>query len=408
MLPRRITVAAIAATTLLLVGCGAGGGTGGSSDALTFWVYEPSSMVQREALEKLVGEFETEKRIQVKITYVPKDGFNTKLNSSIAAGKNPDVSYLDQPLIPKFVADGLLLDVTEQLDAGIGAESFYPAAMNTAYIHGHAYGVPLSMTTVCLFYNKALVAQPPTTWNEWVASARDVYVPDKIAAFEGIGSGGYGGWIFPALVHSGGGSMVNDEQTATTFGDDTGIEAAQLLVSLQQYSDQAVRQSQNAFGNGQVAYKISGPWDLEALHTNFPKLEFGIAPIPAKAGHDSISSIGGENLVIFANSTKQDVAFQLVEYLTDPNGMNVMAGVTGDFATNLGAAVTIAYTSDPELSVFLEQMKTAVARPPLKDWLKVNDEIIGSALDEILVSGADPAVVLPEASSHADEVLFGP
>ena len=33
--------------------------------------------------------------------------------------------------------------------------------------------------------------------------------PGSIAAFEGIGSGGYGAWLFPALVQSAGGTMVN-------------------------------------------------------------------------------------------------------------------------------------------------------------------------------------------------------
>ena len=405
MLPRRIVIVAMTAITVLLAGCASSAVSPGST--LTFWAYEPNSKAQKDALETLVAAFEGEHGAEVKITYVPKDSFNTKLNSAIAVGRNPDVSYLDQPLTPRFVADGLLLDVTSRLNAGIGSESFYPAAMKTATIDGRVYAVPLSMTTVCLFYNKALVAEPPSTWDEWVESARDVYSPGEVAAFEGIGSGGYSGWIFPALVHSGGGSMVNNQETTATFGEETGIEAAKLLVALQSYSDQSIRESQNSFGNGDVAYNISGPWDIAALQTNFPDLDFGVALIPASAGHESISSIGGENLVVFANSAQHDLAYEFVEYLTNANGQNTMAGVTGDFATNLGAAVTIKYTSDPYLSVFLEQMKTAVARPALKDWLKVNDEIIGFALDQILVSGADPAVVLTEANSHANEVLFG-
>jgi ABC-type glycerol-3-phosphate transport system substrate-binding protein len=409
MLPiRRFAAVAVAASAaLVLAGCTGSGGPGASSDALTFWAYEPNSKAQKDSLDQLVASFEKDHDIDVKVTYVPKDGFNTKLNSSIAVGRNPDVSYLDQPLVPKFAEDGLLSDLTERLSDGLGADSFYPGAMDTAEVDGKVYGVPLSMTTVALFYNTALVSAPPADWDAWVASAQDVYVPEKVAAFEGIGAGGYGAWLFPALVQSAGGSMVNADQTAATFGEEPGVEAAKLLVELQKYSDQAVRESQNAFGNGLIAYKISGPWDIEALQTNFPKLQFATAPIPAAAGHESSSSIGGENLVVYANSGKQDLAYEFVEYLTNAEGNATMAGVTGNFPTNVEAAETLGYASDPYLGAFATQLDTAVARPTLTDWLKVNDEVIGSALDEVLVSGGDPAAVLPKAQQNADQILFG-
>jgi multiple sugar transport system substrate-binding protein len=208
-------------------------------------------------------------------------------------------------------------------------------------------------------------------------------------------------------VQSAGGSMVNDDATATTFGEKPAIEAADLLVKLQSYSDQGIRQSQNAFGNGLIAYKISGPWDIEALQTNFPNLDFGVAPIPAKAGFDSISNIGGENLVIYKNTTKADLAYELVEFLTDPDGDAVMASVTGNFATNIASAESLGYMADPYLGAFATQLETAVGRPTLDEWLKVNDEVIGAALDEILVSGGKPSEVLPAASKRADEILFG-
>lgn len=403
---RTSAVAAMVASMALVAGCSAGG-AGAGSDSLEFWAYEPNSMAQKEALDQLITEFEAANDIDVRVTYVPKDSFNTKLNSSIAVGRNPDVSYLDQPLTPRFAADGLLLDITEQLEAGLGADAFAPAAMETNVVDGRVYGVPLSMTTVALYYNKALVETPPATWEEWLDSARDVYVPNTTAAFEGIGGGGWGAWLFPAFVHSGGGSMVSPALDAATFGDEAGVDAASFLVELQKYSDQAVRQSENAFGNGIVAYKVSGPWEIEALAKNFPNLEFGVAPLPAREGFSPVSNIGGENLVVFSNSTKQELAYELVEFLTNAEGMTVMAGVTGNFATNLEAIASLDYASDPMLGVFATQLENAIPRPTLTDWLKVNDEIIGSALDSIFVSGEDPKTVLVDANNRANVILFG-
>lgn len=405
---RRGALIVAAGMALALTGCTAGG-TGGAaqSDSLEFWAYEPNSLSQKEALDALVAEFEAENEIDVRVTYVPKDAFNTKLNSSIAVGRNPDVSYLDQPLTPRFAGDGILLDITDRLEAGLGADAFAPAAMETNVVDGRVYGVPLSMTTVALYYNTALVQTPPTTWDEWLQSAEDVYVPNTTAAFEGIGGGGWGAWLFPAFVHSGGGTMISPADRSATFGDEAGIEAATFLLELQQYSDQAVRQSENAFGNGLVAYKVSGPWEIEALSKNFPNLEFAVAPLPSRDGATSVSNIGGENLVVFENSTKQDLAYAFIEHLTDAEGMQVMAGVTGNFATNLEAATALNFSADPNLAVFEAQLQTAIPRPTLVEWLKVNDEVIGSALDAIFVSGEDPETVLTQANERANVILFG-
>lgn len=405
---RRGALIVAAGMALTLAGCTAGGAGGAAqSDSLEFWAYEPNSLSQKEALDALVAEFEAENEIDVRVTYVPKDAFNTKLNSSIAVGRNPDVSYLDQPLTPRFAGDGILLDITDQLETGLGADAFAPAAMETNVVDGRVYGVPLSMTTVALYYNTALVQTPPTTWDEWLESAEDVYVPNTTAAFEGIGGGGWGAWLFPAFVHSGGGTMISPADSSATFGDEAGVEAANFLLDLQRYSDQAVRQSENAFGNGLVAYKVSGPWEIEALSKSFPNLEFAVAPLPSRDGGTSVSNIGGENLVIFENSTKQDLAYALIEHLTDAEGMQVMAGVTGNFATNLEAAAALNFSADPNLAVFEAQLQTAIPRPTLTEWLKVNDEVIGSALDAIFVSGEDPTTVLTEANERANVILLG-
>lgn len=411
MLTKRMTAAITAAAALLIAGC-SGGATSPDAgptadDALTFWAYEPNSRAQKDALDELIAGFEELHDVDVKVTYVPKDGFNTKINSSISVNRNPDVSYLDQPLMPRFVEDDILLDITDRVDGAMGRDAFYPGAMATNEIDGAVYGLPQSLTTVALIYNSALVSEPPTTWDEWVASAERVYSPSTIAAFEGIGGGGYGAWLFPVLVQSAGGSMVNADETAATFGEAPGIEAAELLVTLQEYSDQDVRQSQNAFGNGLIAYKISGSWDVDALQTNFPDLEFGVAPIPVKEGHDSISNIGGENLVIYKNSPNADLAWEFISYLAGAEGNQVMADVTGNFAANVEAAAAQGYGDDPYLAPFAAQLETAVARPQLNDWLKVNDEVIGAAIDNILISGGDPATVLPQAQDNANQMLFG-
>ncbi|MFA9397588.1 MAG: extracellular solute-binding protein [Clostridiaceae bacterium] len=397
---------------LSMVGCGSsqnGSKSGGESEGeIAFWVYEPQSMDDKTKLDDLVKVFEDENDVNVKITYIPKDNFNTKLNAAIAVQKGPDVSYLDQPLIAKFEEDELLFDITDLLNNSEKAsvEDYFSGAFDTNKVDGKVYGLPLSMTTVALYYNKDLVANPPKNWDEWVSISKDVYVKDQIAAFEGIGGGGWGAWLLPAFIHSAGGSMVNEDETAVTFGEQPGIDSLNLLVNLLKYSDQSVRESQNAFGNGLVAFKVSGPWEIDSFKTNFPNLNFGVTLIPAKDSFTSYSNIGGDNLVVYKDSTNAESGYELIEFLTNEKNSETMAEITGNFPININAAKADKYTSDEYLSVFMKQMETAVARPRLTDWLKVNDEVIGTALDEVFVGQEDPAKALKTANEKASQILF--
>ncbi|WP_214482284.1 ABC transporter substrate-binding protein [Bacillus sp. SM2101] len=405
--------ASAVALTIGLAGCGtadegdkAGGAKGGNE--IEFWAYEPGSKEHKDSLNALIDEYEEANDVTVKTSYIPKDDFNTKLNSSIAVGKNPDVSYLDQPLVPKFAEDGTLLQLDEYADGenGINRTQYFTGAFDTNVVDGNLFGLPLNQTTVALFYNKDLVPTPPATWDDWVAMAEEVYAKDQIGAYEGVGTGGWAAWLFPAFVHSGGGSMVNADETEATFGEEAGVEAAELLNSLYKYSDLAVRDSQDAFGNGKLATKISGPWEIDTFKNNFPDLNFGVALIPSKEGVQSYSNIGGDNIVVYENSDSPEAAWGLVKFLTSKEHSIAVADITGNFPVQLEAAEDPKYAEDENLSVFLQQMETAVARPRLTDWLKVNDEVIGTALEEITLSGKDAKETLGAAQDRANDILF--
>ncbi|WP_062323495.1 extracellular solute-binding protein [Halolactibacillus sp. JCM 19043] len=404
---------------IMVVGCGSGETSGegsGSSDSqdtenisqnISFWVYEPESLDGRNMLTELIGEFEEISGNTVEIEFIPKDDFNTKLNGSIAVGENPDVSYLDQPLLPGFVEDGVLLNLEEFAvgENGIDKSEYYEGALGTATVNEELYGLPLNQTTVALYYNKDLIPNPPATFEEWKQISEEVYEPNKIAAFEGLGGGGWGAWLLPSIIHSAGGSMVNDNESAATFASSEAIDGVELVQDILEFSDMSVRESNNGFGNGIVATKISGPWEINGLKTNFPELNFGVALIPHAEGQSSFSNIGGENLVVYEDTEVPEGAWELIKFLSNDENSIKMADVTGNFPVRVAAAKDPRFAEDEYLSVFLKQMETAVPRPRLSEWLKINDEIIGATLDDIFYSGDDVKDSLESAQEQANSLI---
>jgi ABC-type glycerol-3-phosphate transport system substrate-binding protein len=374
---------------------------------LSLWVYEPEQ--SRTPLNNMIAAFEKETKYVVKVTYIPKDGFNTKINTAIATGQAPDVSYLDQPLVPRFAVDGSILNL-EPLTTGkngINKSKYYQGALNTNVVGGKLYGLPLNQTCVALYYNKALVLKPPATWDEWLDMAKNVYQKGKIAAFEVPPGGGWGAWLFPAFVASAGGTMVSEDETKVTFDEQPGIDALNLWIEMRKYSDKEVQDSANSFQNGFVATKVSGPWELNGYRKNFPDLKFGVALIPKKGPNDPhASNIGGENLVVYKSSKNPKAAWALIKFMTySVKNALACAEVTGNFPVLLEAAKDDRYQKDEALQVFLKQMETAQPRPRIISWLKINDEVIGKALDQALAGQGSPPDILKEAAQRANLII---
>lgn len=378
-----------------------------AKDPITFWIYEGVSIDGELLVEEIIDGFTKETGYEVNIIAIPKDDFGTKIAASIAIGEAPDLAYMDQPLVATYAADDILLDVTEYIesDESFSPSDYYVGAYETNKVGDKMYGLPLNQTTVAIFYNKDLVLNVPSTWAEWVAESKRIYEQSngEIAAFEQMWGGGGGAWLFPAFVHNAGGQMVNEDATAAVFAEQGGIEAAELILDLYEYSPLEVRTSSNAFANGLAAFKMSGPWEISGLDDS--GMNYGVMLMPTKEGHTHYSNIGGENIVGFKDGANPDGAWALMKYLTRSDVNSKFVQITGNYPANLDADIE-EFISHPAYSVFFEQLKYAVARPRVANWLKINDEYIGTALDAILVEGADPSDTLMEAQDNAN-TIFG-
>ncbi len=387
---------------LLLTGCGS---KQPAEREITFWAYAPGDQARTQQVESLVNKYNLEHPgTCVKIFFVPKDDFNTKINTSIAVGANPDCSYLDSGLVSRFAKDNILFCLDDFVNAGdLDLKDFYPGAMKMVKYGQKYYGIPLNQTCIALFYNQELIKKVPTTWDELLQTAREVYVPGKIAAFAVPKGDGYGGWMFPAFVASAGGTMLNDTETKAIFNQPAGLAAMDLWVQLLQYSPRLITDSANAFELGRVAMALNGPWAIEGIKTNFPKLKYGIALIPKKVQY--ATNIGGESLVIYQNAKDPPAAWDFIRYLMLDENQVVMSEVSGNFPVKKTLIDHPKFKDDPDKRIFMEQIQYAVSKPTVESWTKINDEIIAKAIDEALNQRLSVAEAFNKAAKDCDAIL---
>lgn len=209
--------------------------------------------------------------------------------------------------------------------------------------------------------------------------------------------------------------MVSGNQVI--FNNANGQAAASMLVDLYAKSPKSIRESANAFTNGNVMFTLAHNSDIINYYTANPtwcEENMGAALfIPQNTDGTSYSNIGGENIAINKNTDMADAAKQLVKFLLREENVDKA------ISTNFSAVKKFAKvrTSDPitgeayseklqqVLGVVLEQLDTASARPVVKNWIQVNDNYLSAAIAKILEGSATIEDALNEAQQQATALL---
>ncbi|MEO3857764.1 ABC transporter substrate-binding protein [Acrocarpospora sp. B8E8] len=399
---RRVTgIAAVAALLAGLTACGGSEEAAGST-TLTYWMFQDRTPQAGEVVEKIRTDFEkANPGVTVKIVKIPKDDYNTKLGSAVAAGTVPDVGILDQPLVARYALDKTIVE----MPAGtVNEADFFEGALNTNRVDGKLYGLPVDHTAVALFYNKKLVPTPPKTWDELKQMSDAIHKADpKVAGIVVPKGDGYGAWMWPGVVHGAGGEMVDEAGKKILFDQQPAVDALQLWVDLLPSSPREITDSDMAFANGLAGMMISGPWDVATIKDQFPELDFNVAPLPYKT--TPAGNIGGENAVVFAKGTNAALAWKWLAFLTNSDNNTQLAQALGGFPINKAAAERDAATFGEQQQGFLEQLKVAHARPALPDWIKINDEFIAPAIEAALSGKVTSQQALTEAADKTRALL---
>src|SRR5690606_6016082 len=114
---------------------------------------------QIDILEDLIAVFEAENPgIEIEYTTADYGSYFTKLQTDFAAGDPPDVFELNYENFVTFASRDTMLPIDDYIAASdnISTATFYPAALDAFAYEGTQYGLPISFSTVVLFYNQDL------------------------------------------------------------------------------------------------------------------------------------------------------------------------------------------------------------------------------------------------------------
>lgn len=407
-----MSLVAIALVTILLGSCS---GRGDGRTVVRFWAMG----FEGEMVVKLIPEFERlHPDIRVQVQQLPIISAHEKLLTAFAGDSLPDVCAIGNTWISEFALLDALVPLDERLRVTptLQAQDYFTGAWDTGVIGGHTYAVPWYVETRLPYYRrdllqKAGIAQPPRTWDEWktaMAAIKREVGPDRYAA------------LFPLnepepLLNLG---IQADEPLLRDDGRYGNFRSPGFKRALAFYreifdrqwaplaSNTQIANVWNEFGRGYFSFYVNGPWNIAEFKKRLPadlQSSWMTMPLPGERGPGA-SVAGGASFVLFRGSPQQEAAWKLIAYLSEPDVQIKFHGLTGNLPPRRRAWTAPALVSDPYARAFREQLERARPSPKVPEWERIAMEI--KIVGEQLANGrlsVDQAA--DELDRRADRIL---
>jgi multiple sugar transport system substrate-binding protein len=320
-------------------GCGGGGGSG--SGDLVFAMGVDSSGTLQDLVDKFNEEHKGE--FQVRYREMPADTgqyFDQLRTELQAAASEIDVIGGDVIWPAQFAANGWILDVSDRFTES-ERQQFLPAPVDSLVYEGAIYGVPWFTDAGMLYYRTDLLeeagfSEPPGTWDEMkemaLKTAQDTGTRDGFA-FQGAQ---YEGGTVNGLeyIWTHGGDVLSGDQVVIDSPEAVaGLETERSMISdgvaSQAVSTYKEQETDPAFLGGRSVFARNWPY-MYALSedpevSKIETAQIGIAPLPAGEGGQSFAGLGGWNMMINANSQRQEEAWEFVKWMTSEQGQRQRA-----------------------------------------------------------------------------------
>ena len=231
--------------------------------ATTLTIWADGSIVKQ--MQTIGDGFTKKYGVPVTVQEVSFNDLRDKFIQNAPAGKGPDLIVGKADVVGVLAGNGLL-EPRHALEAGRTA-GFVPSELNAFRYNSKLYGVTYAAESVALFYNKALVPKPPTTWAQLKSIAKTLQSSGKAKwGFVMLDSNAY--FAYP-LFTSEGGYVFSIRPTGNYNPQNVGLDNAGSIAAAKEIRSMVdtgllaptmdYETSQTLFKNGQVGMMIDGP-----------------------------------------------------------------------------------------------------------------------------------------------------
>jgi ABC-type sugar transport system permease subunit/ABC-type glycerol-3-phosphate transport system substrate-binding protein len=334
----RLTTGIVAGLVLAsTAACGAGSGTD-DDGKLTFMFRGGED--EKAAYQEAIDRFSEESGVEVEVIVTDADQYATKLQAAISGNNVPDVFYIEQANLQSYVTSGVLLDITDHVEASgvdldnlwdYGVDSYRYDGKIQGTPEGALYGLPKDVGPFAMGYNKTMLeaegieppsADEPYTWDEWLEILKKVTKDtDGDKKIDQWGTGLNVQWNMQGFAWSNGADWTNEDRTEVTVDTPEMAEALQYIADMTTIDKVTPNAEQAAtldtyqrWMEGQIAFFPVGPWDVSTY--NELDFDYDLIPFPAGSTGEPATWIGSLGIGVSATTAMPEEAVELVTYLS--------------------------------------------------------------------------------------------
>jgi multiple sugar transport system substrate-binding protein len=413
-----------------LVGCA---GASGADAPMEFWQFyspvdqkDPNLVAQDRWFRTAIQRWQDGGGRPVKPVYIPgyTDPTNTRLVTAFASGSGPDIFLISPGDFLRYYNGGVLEDLTPYMSQE-AIDDYYPEAMATRSVDGHIYGLPMEQEPLAMFYDIASFEKAglsegdlPTSWDQMLELGRKLTGGERAGlVFETL-PGYYQNFTFYPWLWQGDGDVIDVRTQRPIFDSDAGIQALGMFREAVQSGAAPRTRPANgdivgAMTSGYAAMWQGGIFDVEALHQNAPDYEYGIFPLPAPPGGESVTALGGWAWCVNARGRDPEAAAKFtVEVMGSMSKDSVDGAVewNGKAKGNIPARKSVTKKigntgafEEPILQQFRDQvLPTGRAEPRFPPVIY---KAVSNAIQKCQLDGADPAEQAATAQDAIESYL---
>lgn len=370
---------------------------------LTLWTHYEA---HQEMLQGLIDDYMAENPdVVITNEFVPFADVKKQLSIGVVSEELPDLVVVDNPDMAAFATMGVFADITPYMKDWDGLSQYFKGPISSCMWEGKLHGLPVGSNTLALYYNVDMLNEagvtPPQTWDE-LREAAKILTKDGVYGMAISAPGNEEGTFqfLPWLLSTG--------ATVENVGGAEGIKAFQFLTDLVNdgsMSKEVINWTQadvnKQFMAGNVAMMLNGPWQLPAIKSEAPDLNFGITLTPKDKEYSSV--LGGENWAVI-NGDHVEATVDFLKYLAEPEILLSYISSLGYIPSRADVASDPMFTDDPYMSEFADQLQYAMPRGPSPVWPEISVALY-TTLQESLTGQKTPEQAAVDAQAKIDLLI---
>lgn len=362
-----------------------------------------------EFMEQIVDDYNEEQDdVYINLIFQDFDEYYTKLTTSVAADRGPDIAISHATTLPELVNQGLALpvdDVAEQ--AGIDWSAFNENILEGVEMEGQIYGVPIDVHPSVMYLNmplaeeagmvdeegEILLEETPDGFKEFLTRPIEAGMEETAFSFPTGGVDAFRIWW--ALYHQMGGSPIFEvhdlNDVDVSIDEDIAVEAVQYLHDLF-YEEEVIplhlADFYQEFQNENAVSIVTGVWSTGIWEE--ADMDFAAYPFPTL--YDQEGMFGNSHTMILplrdeTSEERQVAALEFMEYVASEGALTWTQA--GHIPVHLDTIESEEFQEIPYRSDYVE-VADQVEFPPPSIYYRPAQTEMERAMDEILSGRVDP------------------